>query len=46
MIKHYEVNTLGARMINTIIHQYFIKGGKLPENEVKTITFQKKLTFQ
>lgn len=39
--KHYELNTLGARIINTLIHQYFIKG-KL-EEETKTITFQKKL---
>lgn len=39
---NYENNTLGARLINTLIHQYFIKGG-LPKNEVKEISFQKKL---
>lgn len=40
--KHYEMNTLGARLINTLIHQYFIKG-KLVEASVKEISFQKKL---
>jgi ATP-dependent protease Clp ATPase subunit len=40
----YENNTLGARLINTLIHQYFIKG-KLEMEEVKEITFQKKLTL-
>lgn len=38
-------NTLGARSVNTLIHQYFIKGGKLRNKEVKEITFQKKLSF-
>lgn len=40
--KHYENNTLGVRLINTLIHQYFIKGG-FSEEEVKKSTFQKKL---
>lgn len=39
----YEMNTLGARLVNTLIHQYFIKGGKLGDNEVKEMSFQKKL---
>jgi ATP-dependent protease Clp ATPase subunit len=43
--KTYEMNTLGARLINTLINQYFIKGGNLNLNEIKEITFQKKLTF-
>lgn len=43
--KHHEMNTLGARMINTLIHQYFIKDGKLEPEKVKEITFQKKLTL-
>lgn len=42
--KNHEMNTLGARMINTLINQYFIKGG-LPEKEVKKITFQEKIPF-
>jgi len=41
--KTYEMNTLGARLINTLIHQYFIKGGQLGEDKVKEISFQKKL---
>lgn len=43
--KNYQLNTLGARMINTLIHQYFISGGKLPETVVKNVTFQKQLSF-
>lgn len=45
-IQHnYQMNTLGARLINTLIHQYFIKGGKLDQKEVENISFQKKLNF-
>lgn len=40
---NHEMNTLGARLINTLIHQYFIKGGKLGEKVVKELSFQKKL---
>lgn len=43
--KHFEMNTLGARMINTLIHQYFITG-KLPEKEVEKIVFTKKLKLK
>lgn len=42
--ENFQNNTLGARMINTLIHQYFIKGGFKDKND-KKITFQKKLTF-
>lgn len=42
--RNYEMNTLGARLINTLIHQYFIKDG-LIEEQVKEITFQKELSF-
>lgn len=42
--ENYENNTLGARLINTLIHQYFIKGG-FTEKSVKQVTFQKKLTL-
>lgn len=41
--KFYDKNTLGARMINTLIQQYFIKGGVLNINDAKEITFQKTL---
>lgn len=43
--KTYENNTLGARLVNTLVHQYFIKGGKLGFDEVKEISFQKELKF-
>ena len=41
--KFYENNTLGARMINTLIQQYFIKGGVLNLDDAKEVSFQKKL---
>lgn len=41
---NYEKNTIGVRMINTLIHQYFIEGG-LKEKEVKKTTFQRKLAM-
>lgn len=41
----YEQNTLGARLVNTLIHQYFIKKGKLGLEQAKEISFQKKLSF-
>ena len=43
---NYEKNTLGVRQINNLIHQYFIKGGKLQAPEVKAITFQKTLSMK
>ena len=42
--KTYDMNTLGARLINTMIHQYFING-ELNEKKVKEISFQKKLSL-
>lgn len=41
--EYYENNTLGARLVNTLIHQYFIKGGEIGFEETKEIAFQKKL---
>lgn len=41
--ENYELNTLGARIINTLIHKYFINEGNLEDTEVKKSTFQKKL---
>lgn len=41
----YENNSLGARTINTLIHQYFIKGGRLSKQEVSEVTFNKKLSL-
>lgn len=44
--KHFEMNTLGARMINTIIHQYFIHDGQLTTPQVEKSTFQNRLSFK
>lgn len=44
--KNFELNTLGARYINTLINQYFIKGGCLDVKQVKEISFQKKLKLK
>jgi ATP-dependent protease Clp ATPase subunit len=41
--KNYENNTLGARMINTLINQYFIKGGDMGDDDTEQVTFQNKL---
>lgn len=41
----YEKNTLGVRMINTLLNQYFISGGVVGKKEVKRATFQKTLTL-
>lgn len=43
--ENFENNTLGARMITTLIHQYFIKGGFKDDNDTKKVTFQTKLTL-
>lgn len=42
--KNYENNDIGVRLINTLIHQYFIEGG-LKEKEVKKTTFSKSLSL-
>ena len=41
---NYEKNTIGVRLINTLIHQYFINGG-LTQKEAKKVAFQKTLTL-
>lgn len=43
--KHYEMNTLGARLINTLINQYFIKGGDLSDEQLEETSFQRKLSL-
>lgn len=42
--ENYEKNTLGVRMLNTLIHQFFINGG-LQKKEAKKVTFQKTLSL-
>jgi len=41
---NYEKNTIGVRMINTLIHQYFIEGG-IKDKEAKKTSFQKTLSL-
>lgn len=41
----YEKNTLGFRLITTLINQYFIKGEKKSKKESKKVTFQRNLTM-
>lgn len=40
--ENFENNTLGARMITTLIHQYFIKDG-FKDDDAKKVTFQTQL---
>lgn len=37
----FPTNTLGARIINTLINQYFIKGKKFGKKEVQKVSFQR-----
>ena len=43
--ENYEKNTLGVRLINTMLHKYFINGGKLTDKVIKESSFQKTLEF-
>lgn len=40
----YAKNSIGVRLLNTLIHQYFITG-QLGEKEAKKVTFQKTLSL-
>ncbi len=42
--QNYEKNTLGVRLINTLIHQYFIEGS-LNKPAAKKLAFQTKLSL-
>ena len=44
--KVHDKNTLGIRLLNTLLNQYFINDGKLEQPEVKRSTFQTKLSFK
>lgn len=43
--KTYENNSIGARLINTLINQYFIKGGKIGFDDIKDISFQETMVL-
>lgn len=45
LTENYDKNTIGVRMINTLIHQFFIEGG-IKEKEAKRTSFQKTLSLQ
>lgn len=44
LMENYEMNTLGARMVNSMINQYFIKGS-LKTETIKQITFQETMSL-
>jgi ATP-dependent protease Clp ATPase subunit len=44
--KEHSKNTLGIRLLNTLINQYFINDGKLLEPQIDQTTFQTKLSFK
>lgn len=41
----HDKNTLGIRLLNTLINQFFINGGKLDAQQVEQTTFQTTLDF-
>ena len=41
----HEENTTGIRLLNTLVDQYFINGGKLEAKQVEQTTFSTKLNF-
>lgn len=43
--KLHEQNTLGIRILNTLLNRYFINNGKLEDQEVEQSSFQKMLSF-
>lgn len=43
---NYEKNTLGVRYIDSLIMQYFIKGGELEEKVVKQMSFTKTMSLE
>jgi len=42
----HEQNTLGIRILNTLLNRYFINNGKLEDEEVQQSSFQKTLSFE
>ncbi|AUR88750.1 P-loop containing nucleoside triphosphate hydrolase [Vibrio phage 2.117.O._10N.261.45.E9] len=43
--QQHNTNTLGIRMLNTLLHQYFINGGELRMEQVNQTNFQTTLDF-
>lgn len=44
--KKHENNTLGIRLLNTLINQYFINDGKIEEDDIKKVAFNTTLEFK
>ena len=44
--KVHDKNTLGIRLLNTLIHTYFINEGELEDKTVDQRTFQTELSFE
>lgn len=44
--KQFEKNTLGVRLLNTLVNQYFINGGEIPEKSVESSSFQTTLSLK
>lgn len=44
--KVHATNTLGARLLNTMLNQYFINNGQLETHQVQQSSFQKTLDFK
>jgi predicted transcriptional regulator len=43
--QHFEKSTVGARMINTLIHKYFIQNGVVEVDVIATPKPKSKLRF-
>lgn len=41
----YDNNTIGIRLINTLIHKYFINGGVLADEDIVQVAFQTTLSL-
>lgn len=44
--ERHDNNTLGTRMLSTLIHQYFINDGKITSDEIVTTTFSTHFSFE
>jgi ATP-dependent protease Clp ATPase subunit len=44
--REHEKNTLGIRLLNTLLNQYFINDGKLDADQVKSSVFHQTLDFK
>lgn len=42
----YSENTLGIRLLNTLLHQYFVNDGKIPKRAVEVSAFHETLTLK